>query len=410
MAEQLVSWQTAFWFLPPIALNTMLQPSRRLCGFTPELHTYLCSSSIICAVDSVVVLIRLIFTSIHSGSFKIAVQATLDVQPEDSPQSVHVTAEQPIKARLRALERATFARWTLGFAIGALPQFIKLQSFSGVPWTQAWAWMYLANFFLIELLTLLDYWMRDVEETTPLEQPVPFQFDRYCGGLALVGHFALAVWTLQSLWVRVLHSAIHDDTWDDNSPYALYLIGYVISLSIIRYAFFFLASLLVQTRAKWQPLTLPRYLNPFLKMMGSFSTRLPNGNRDMIRNRFLGWTSAVRELFCWIYDFTASDSGFLAIRYLEAVFPCFACLILLATIAFLLRVPTWLSTGSWGKSWKESALLLPVREEERSPIRLNDASFTLSMFLVSLTLAVFWYSFCFDSEGTYKPDWTNRFG
>lgn len=52
---------------------------------------------------------------------------------------------------LKRLESGALVRWIL-FLVGALPAFVKLLSFSGVPWTQAYGASYGTSFLLIELL------------------------------------------------------------------------------------------------------------------------------------------------------------------------------------------------------------------------------------------------------------------
>jgi hypothetical protein len=59
-----VSWQSAYYALIPIALNSMLQPREptgTTCGFDASLRIYLRSSPIVCAVDAAFILIRFAF-------------------------------------------------------------------------------------------------------------------------------------------------------------------------------------------------------------------------------------------------------------------------------------------------------------------------------------------------------------
>ncbi|KAF2811081.1 uncharacterized protein BDZ99DRAFT_462356 [Mytilinidion resinicola] len=204
MAENLVSWQTAFWSLVPIALNTMLQPSGRVCGLDPELHTYLTSSPLVCAFDSIVILVRFLASWEYSRSFRFAIHDTLE---ERFPSPAQPTSG------LRTLESATFICW-LGFIVGTLPQFIKQHALTGVPWTQAWAWMYLINFSLVEILFFLDNIMGPPSPPARPFYPDPLYpdligyrlptFNRVCSFLALATHFYLVEWTCKSL--VALHS------------------------------------------------------------------------------------------------------------------------------------------------------------------------------------------------------------
>jgi len=60
----LVTWHVIVWILISLAINSMVQPSGHICGATYRYRLYLSSSPILCAVDALSAIIRLIATSI----------------------------------------------------------------------------------------------------------------------------------------------------------------------------------------------------------------------------------------------------------------------------------------------------------------------------------------------------------
>jgi hypothetical protein len=80
MEPREVSWQNAFWSLPPLAINTMMQPSGRVCGFDSSLRTYLRSSPIVCVFDAVFIIIRFITYSFFGLSARAAAKKVIDAR------------------------------------------------------------------------------------------------------------------------------------------------------------------------------------------------------------------------------------------------------------------------------------------------------------------------------------------
>jgi hypothetical protein len=128
-----VSWQTCFWIIITLALNTMAQPSGKICG-TPS-HHRICirSSPVICALDLVSILIRLIFSSWK-----------LKVSPRASLQLLLRRRFDYSDAKKSA--DGTWLRWLL-FVLCPLPQAIRL-TFQGTPWTKIIRFTFPANLLL----------------------------------------------------------------------------------------------------------------------------------------------------------------------------------------------------------------------------------------------------------------------
>ena len=119
----------------------MAQPSGRVCD-TPSHHRiYIRSSLIICALDLVSILIRLVFVSWKlEVSLKTSLQQLLRRRFDDSDA--------------KESANGTWLRWLL-FVLGPLPQAIRLASFKGTPWTKVIRFIFLANFLVGEILIAL---------------------------------------------------------------------------------------------------------------------------------------------------------------------------------------------------------------------------------------------------------------
>lgn len=189
MALNEISWQSAFWSLPPLAINTMMQPTGRVCGFDPSLRTYLRASPIICAFDTITILTRFIAYRRLGFSSPLAAKKILNARGHNE--------EDNEPGGIRILEQVLFLR-CVWFIVGVLPQVIKLSACSGIPWTQLWACFYLSSFLVLEAMNILS--MFAVEELGPDPAEVAllkdrlFLFDRFCGGLAVLLQLALLAW------------------------------------------------------------------------------------------------------------------------------------------------------------------------------------------------------------------------
>lgn len=148
MADSLVSWQSAFWSLPPLALNTMMQPSGRVCGFHPSLRTYLRSSPIVCAVDAILILLRLAIYICRGDAPSVAAQRVRTVRSQGAEH-------MPLAGGLQELEQMPFLR-IFWFVFGTLSQLVKLAALRGVPWTQVWGGIYVGSFLVVEGLHALS--------------------------------------------------------------------------------------------------------------------------------------------------------------------------------------------------------------------------------------------------------------
>jgi len=141
-----ISWQSAYWALVAIALSTMSQPCGKFCGLSPRVRTWLRISPIFCVLDCFQIFAELARCIWHNIPLFIGIEVLLEIRFADIADKAE---------GLQALEDLTFVRW-LFFVLGSLPQVIKLFSCNGIPWTKAWAAMYLISFTVIEGLVLVS--------------------------------------------------------------------------------------------------------------------------------------------------------------------------------------------------------------------------------------------------------------
>lgn len=187
MASREISWQNAFLSLPPLAINSMMQPWGRVCGFDPSLRTYLRSSPIVCAFDAVTIIIRFVAYSCVGLSGPVAAKKVIAARRGDDDDTE--------RGGIRSLEQVLFVRCVV-LAFGVLPQVIKLMACSGLPWTKVWGCFYLVSFIVVEVMKILA--MFAVEELDsagddPLEHWMAL-CEKVCGAAAVLLQLALLAW------------------------------------------------------------------------------------------------------------------------------------------------------------------------------------------------------------------------
>lgn len=158
-----MSWQTIFWTLVPLAINSMAQPGGRICGLPSRYRTYLRCSPLLCAADALSVVSQLaVLYWYRKRSFSEAIGIVLHERFEPDKGDEHSEVQRPAilhddadeeTETLNSLETMTWLRW-LWFILGTLPPAIKLMSMSGVPWEQAWGMMFLTSWIINESLTI----------------------------------------------------------------------------------------------------------------------------------------------------------------------------------------------------------------------------------------------------------------
>ncbi|KAL8786931.1 MAG: hypothetical protein Q9195_008010 [Heterodermia aff. obscurata] len=142
-----VSWQSAFWALVPIALNSMTQPSGKVLGMSSRYGFYFNTSPIVCTFNALELVFKLVWRKHSMRSLAAAAQSMAEEVSEDVDGS---------HSRLAQLQENKTMR-LIGFVIGPLPQVIKLYAMRGIPGTQICASLFFGSFLVIEaIMTLLN--------------------------------------------------------------------------------------------------------------------------------------------------------------------------------------------------------------------------------------------------------------
>jgi hypothetical protein len=192
-----VSGPSAFWVLAALALNCMLQPCGKVCGFHPRLRTYLRSSPFVAVSDTVAIIIRFGVYLFHGLSPAQAAHAICTVRFKDQNVS------EP--DGIQALEGQVWVR-SLAFLLGLVSQTIKIFACGGLPLTRAAAVAYLCSFFILEILNFLRGWSNLEDDdastsqlTTEETKRILHKVDYGLGIFAILVHSAFLVWALNSI-------------------------------------------------------------------------------------------------------------------------------------------------------------------------------------------------------------------
>ncbi|OCK92637.1 uncharacterized protein K441DRAFT_176153 [Cenococcum geophilum 1.58] len=182
MADSELSWASAYWALLPLGVNTMLQPSGKVCGFHASLSSYLRSSPIVCVADAtLIVIFRFPFYCMRDAP-GVAAKKVLVARGAESTPSCW--------GSLQFLDNTPIPR-SIGFcpaALGLLSQFIKLASVKGIDWTLTWACFYVVDFVVMEIMKFLAQLEEDTPELDKDTQSEKFLsiWERLWGSVAII--------------------------------------------------------------------------------------------------------------------------------------------------------------------------------------------------------------------------------
>ncbi|KAL4875608.1 hypothetical protein BJY04DRAFT_201423 [Aspergillus karnatakaensis] len=164
-----IPWPTIFFWMACFALNSISQPTGRMLGTRYRHQPVLRGSPILCAFDSVNILVSWFIyliapttspTSIRQAAARVLLERVTD----DSCGNPDLIAIKDTKAQSRV-------RW-FGFLLGVLPSAIKLFVSKGIPLSQVAGAMYLASWLIFELLVLVAQIDEKVNKTAAHETAV----------------------------------------------------------------------------------------------------------------------------------------------------------------------------------------------------------------------------------------------
>ncbi|KAG4444374.1 hypothetical protein IFR05_000139 [Cadophora sp. M221] len=142
-----VSWQTLFWIITTLAINSMTQPCGWVCGFNSRYRIYIRSSPIICVVDIVLMLYRWLEALFKPGPTRLNIRESFYMIVID-----RFRGNEPSEG-IQTIGNSTGIRWFL-FVMGPLPQKIRLASFQGVYWSKGIGFSFLGSWLLMEIALL----------------------------------------------------------------------------------------------------------------------------------------------------------------------------------------------------------------------------------------------------------------
>ena len=213
-----LTWQSVFWALVPIALNSMIQP----CGIStpsmsPSLSFPFRVSPIFCACDALLLLVQLAKHCLRTKSILVAFNT---IARRRFSKSASRRGTPPTS--LESLQEIYIFRAS-GFVFGVLPQAIKLYACTGLWWTNIWVSLFLLSFGILEaFLNMAKYQFRgsdDIGESPSHEpdeitmQEIDLMGFEYC--VLPIAALQLACFGLPGHLDRIENprAAREDDTW-----------------------------------------------------------------------------------------------------------------------------------------------------------------------------------------------------
>jgi len=409
--QNVVSWQSAFWALVPIALNSMSQPSAFDFGPLYAIIFAARSSPIVCLVDTLEVFVRIPVYLLQGDSIRKAATKVRWVRTKHWPnETINVLpAPVPVSSSLDDERSTRLARFVI-FVLGLMPQALKLLGMKGLLWTQAWAGIYLRSFLT---LTFVDVIAEPTQDHAQISQDSQSDANlenviRLLFRITVIAHFALLFWTLSNFLPPYELLDITEGVSEDNVR-ALPLV--VLLLSSIPFGI--MISVCIFVVPLGPPLVLimilwgiSRYFH-LDRIMHQAYIRAEAAHPDRLDIvRALSLCLLAVGMFgvpVWFgirlnEDHQSEIEIFLSLS-LEIVKACLAA-ISSCTVLLCLWLAAWKISSKVAPSWFGSVL-----EKVSLHVWLAYA-FTITNFL----LCLMYYCFIYDPTGTVKPAWTEKLG
>lgn len=186
-----VAWQTLFFWMVCLAINSVSQPNGRVLGTSYRHQAILRGSPIFCAFDAIDTLASWVVYVVSSSTpftiwnIRIAATRILLRRVVDRQGARDLGTIDKLVAQSRL-------RWVT-FGVGVLPVVVKLYASKGIAWSQAIGTMYLASWLIFEVLLFsarVDDLAFQYIDTLP-EYPNERRFREIWGWLAVYLHAAL---------------------------------------------------------------------------------------------------------------------------------------------------------------------------------------------------------------------------
>lgn len=346
-----VSWQSAFWALVPIALNSMCQPCGKIFGLPSKYGFYLSSSPIVCVVNALELVFKLLW---RFGSTRSAVAAA-NLTADEIFEDVESSGRPDGLAQLQEIWQVR----VIIFACG-MPQFIKLYAMAGIPRTKTCASLYFSSFLTIEFIMI---WLKcyrlspsSKRQNNRKNHFSPYEFFRT---------FAMFI-TISSSSVAFIGTAFKLATGSNLSHTSL-----LVNWAIWGFGIHFLVGRSSKKSGleSWHSVFYLCLLT--FTIFGGILYIMP-----------VDWTTI--KLFDNVFRLDGEGGP------RKAVFLFVPFLAFLFYFSYLTH-------------------FLGTREAFRESPKIQHCAF-IAFMLLHLLAAIFLYIFKYDPQGTYKPDWTNNLG
>ncbi|KNG46709.1 hypothetical protein TW65_06622 [Stemphylium lycopersici] len=388
--SNLVSWQTVFWGLAPIAVNSMGQPAGKVCDAPSAIGFWLRVSPIICFLDMLSILYRLVSYTISQGSVSKASKIILtqrytydyechtchkareaqqvqeDHEFEEAPQAHRdheaQEAQNSINDNLGDFRKNASLRW-VSFLL-SISQIVKLYAAQGLVWSKLWASMYLASFLTVEMFVLISR----KALSKPLTQKLESEHQPRRSGPKSLPYISVAASTIFASYfiIQAVASALEQYGRPFNKLGCTGIVLLVGGGGAFIPSYFYMADTLTKNE----------------------TSRISND------------TNYARLL---LFAILAVPSVYLLASLEHDNSP-------LATKTMKSLVPVMIAV--WAAICLVLASIIFKKADSKAGGLFKDLDHALSKYFlfINVTAAALYYGFSYDPQGTYKPPWTERLG
>ncbi|KAH8762924.1 hypothetical protein F5882DRAFT_522720 [Hyaloscypha sp. PMI_1271] len=408
-----VQWQSAFWALVSIALNSCLQQSGNISEIRAKFGLLVKSSPVFCVVDTLVIWGQIIFYLTR-------------VPPRDA---IRIVAKSRQQHDPDAEEEATPFPLVVGrclLSLLAILQALKLYALGGIPWTQAFGTMYLASYLTNALLNVLG------KPQTPEQSP---QSDMRRGDIRpskgqvrflawIAACFQIAIWTaivraaLPDSWLTILIR--RSCGWP---VYAITVLGLtpMIIFPALLFTFLGVAAGIVDIVSA---------VLPAATVLGSVYVLIVKYSPSLFGTISAAFGCSVKVMLLTFACVIAVPAAVLKTCFLGA-FPVFEKLVRSEFLDTIFQpvdavIENWDRCTPFGLCFLILAVVAIISHILYRALLMgsiarklgttdcgmssNIAWACLFMFAANLSLALLYYGHVYSPEGTWKPSWTENLG
>jgi len=372
----------------------MGQPSGRILRLPAKYRTYLRCSPVICAADTVSILLHLFFY-LKYFPLKETIKLLISERFGDDEKG---------EEGIQAIENVTFVRW-LFFVFGTAGPAIKLMAMEGILWTKAWGAMFLTSFLVVEILVVLS-WIYESHEPRPeaQESRIP---PKTKGRLRIIDMILLVLsslfYAIVLFWAAIdVYCGLHPPPFEvlltppgtRFPPTKIFFVPTILGFHVFSLLYIVMIVLCIQiyptdylllnpNRRSWK-FQLVVWLAPrfcVLVVLGIYGPAHLNPHPKQV---------LLSSLYSWIFIIILS-------------LPCLA---------------IWIFLGMYAEAWPRFSRSVFITWKVKKKKEANGTDWNprlatplnFAMFLYTTMLTVIWYCYRYNPEGTVNRGWTGVFG